>query len=179
MKQELVALRQTREAINHLVQGVDPFTGEVLEHAEFIQNPQMIRAFALMSDVLTQAMERSKGTPKTPFYMSQEELNRVEFPEGDLGVLQIVKAINSVIVDESRGKLTAALLNKALKKAGILSAADEQEQYRTIVNDTSKDYGIFEVESVYKDEKYMKVMYSDLAKKYLIENLMNLLGLTN
>jgi hypothetical protein len=178
MKQELVALRQTRETINHLVQGVDPFTGEVLEHADFIQNPQMIRSFALMCDVLTQAMERSKGgTPKTPFYMSQEELNRVVFPKGDIGVLQVVKAINSVILDESRGKLTAAMLNKALKKAGILSSADEQEQYRTIVNDTSKTYGIFEVESVYKDEKYMKVTYSDLAKQYLIDNLISLIGL--
>ncbi len=176
MNNELVTLRQARDAINHLVQGVDPYTGEVLGEVAFMQNPKMIRTFAFMSDVLTASMERRRPKKaRIPFYITEEELERVEFPEGDIGVLQIVKAINASIQDEARGKLTAALLNKSLKKAGVLSAAGEDEQYRTVVNERSAEFGIKAIESTYRDEKYMQVVYSDQAKKYLKDNLIELM----
>lgn len=174
MNKEKMTLSEARETINHLVQGVDPYTGEVLSEVEFLHNPRMIRCFAVMSDLLTRIVEGEHKTlrsSKKPFQISKEEAESICFPTGDIGVKGIISAVNEAVDANAVGPLTILSLYKILKEIGVLKKEEMNGKGRTAITEQSGRYGIISVKSVYQNEEYDRILYTDKAKVFLKKQL--------
>lgn len=172
-----VTLNEARETINHLVQGVDPYTGEVLQQVDFLQNPRMIRCFAVMSDVLTKIIERKPSskprgsTKKRTFCITKTQAQAIEFQQGDIGVKGILSAVNRVIETEEVSQLSVVSFYKVLKELKILEKSGEPGSSRTVTTDSSANYGIKSVKSTFQGQEYDRIMYTDKAKDYFRQQL--------
>lgn len=172
MSEKTVTMKEARETINHLVQGVDPYSGEILENVTFLHDPRMIRCFAVMSDVLTQCIEgKNANYAKAPFKLSDEMIESVTFPEGEYGVMKIVNAINNQIDTTRMKRLSAFAFNKKLIETGVLSYAEDEGSKKAVVNKSSNKVGITSVKALFNNEEYDKVIYTDKAKEFVKDNL--------
>lgn len=177
MSNEVVTMNEARETINHLVQGVDPYSGEILENVTFLHDPRMIRCFAVMSDVLTQCIEgRNNSYNKAPFRLSKEATDRISFPEGEYGVMKLIGAINAEIDTNRMRRLSAFAFNKKLIEEGVLSYSDEEGSKKAVANKASEKHGIKSIKAMFNNEEYDKIVYSDKAKTYVKENLLKWFG---
>ncbi len=169
-----VTLIEARETLHHLMQGVNPYTGEVFEKESFVHNPRMIRVFAQVMEVLTRIIEKSERqsrASRTRFRLTETEAGEIKFPKGDVGVKAVLEAVNDVINLEEVNRLTVVSLYKCLKEEGILAKSEVEGQRRTVTTKDSKAYGIITVKSTFQGMTYDKIMYTDLAKEKLRADL--------
>lgn len=177
MSEKIVTMQEARETINHLVQGVDPYSGEVLENVTFLHDPRMIRCFAVMSDVLTQCIEGKNATyAKAPFVLTDAMIEEVQFPDGEYGVMKLINAINAQIDTQRMKRLSAFAFNKKLIEEGMLSYAEDEGSKKAVVNKASQKIGIKSVKALFNNEEYDKVIYTDKAKDYVKDNLKKWFG---
>ncbi len=172
MTREMITMNEARETINHLVQGVDPYTGEVLEQSDYLHDPRMIRCFAVMSDVLTRCIEGNNATfSKEAFKLTEEKVNNIKFPDGEHGVMKIIGAINEQIDHHKMKRLSAFAFNKKLIEEGLLSYSSEEGSKKAVINDKSEKQGIISVKSTFNNEEYDKVVYTEKGKAFVLKNL--------
>jgi hypothetical protein len=177
MSNQTINIQEARETINHLIQGVDPYTGEVLDEIGFLQNPKMIRCFALMSDVLTQAVEEGQQNyNKKDFEITLEQVEKIKCPKGDIGVMSLVKAINDAINKDHYKQLSAFGLNRKLKEVGVLAQSTEPDNKQTVITELSAECGITTIKSTFNQETYDKIVYMDLGKDYVLDHLVEWFG---
>lgn len=177
MNKENVTYKEARETINHLVQGVDPYTGEVLEKIDFLQEPRMIRCFAVVSDLLTRSIEgQNNYARKADFVMDEGCLDEINLPEGEIGVMKLVNAINRTIDTHAMKRLSAFTFNRKLIEEGVLSYCDEEGSKRAVVNDISEKHGIKSIRTTYNGEEYDKVVYTEEGKSYVMDHLLKWFG---
>ena len=166
-------IEKAKEILEKIAKGVDPLTGEQIEGESFLNDPRMIRCFYFVAEVLDNV---NKGVYSSrrggKFVITEEQKKMVEFPAENIGVNEFSKRINACIDPAVSKNLTGTELNKKLKKLGILS----EEQYgegktRTTTNDRSAEFG-FELEpKSYNGVEYNMVVINDIGKKYLLENI--------
>lgn len=174
MTQEKVTINEARESINHLIQGVDPYTGQVLDGDGVFENPRIIACFNLMSDILGKIIERQESrqeVQRDPFRITQVQAQAIRFPEGDIGVKGVVSAINRVINTEVMTGLTILALYNKLKKKGILEKSSKNSVTKTITTSQSGKVGIITIKNTFQGQEYDRIMYTDQAKEYLREQL--------
>ncbi len=174
MSNQNVTMHEAREAINHLVQGVDPYTGQLLEKADFLQNPRIIGCFALMSEVLTKIIERQENRheiKRDKFSMTKSQAEAIKFPGGDVGVKGIITAVNEVVDINVMTGLTIVSLYQRLKDMGILEKSSKDSVTKTVTTSLSSEYGIVTVKNTFQGKEYDRVMYTDKAKAYLRKQL--------
>lgn len=177
MMNEFVTMKEARESINHLVQGVDPYSGEVLEDIEFLQDSRMIRCFAVMSDVLTRCIEgKNVSYSKTPFKIEEGAIKCITFSEGEIGVMKLLSAINAQIDTHNTKKLSAFAFNKKLIEEGVLSYSTEEGSKKAVVNTKSEKQGIKSIKAIFNNEEYDKVVYDDKGKAYVMEHMLKWFG---
>lgn len=163
-----VTLEEVRSTINHLVQGVDPYSGEALGPITFLENPRMIRCFAMMSDLLTKSIERpSKAKRRGKFAISDAVAQNIQFPKGDIGVQRLLDSVNQAIDPETTKTLTVPVLYKQLKSMEILANAPEGAYVKTIVGPKASEYGIASVAYTYQGETYKRIMYTEKGKAFI------------
>ena len=68
--------------------------------------------------------------------ITPEQKELIKLPDRDIGVNDFARCVNSILSGESK-KLTGALLNRQLKKMGILSEDSmDNVKTRTIINES-------------------------------------------
>lgn len=177
MTTETVTFKEARETINHLVQGVDPYSGEILDGVTFLEEPRMIRCFAVMSDVLTKCIEGENSVfKKDVFTIDENACDQVEMPEGEVGVMKIVGAVNAVVDTDNMKRLSAFAFNRKLIEEGVLSYSEEEGSKKAVVNQSSSDHGIISIKTTFNGETYDKVVYNEEGKAYVKANLLKWFG---
>lgn len=174
MSKQNVTMYEARETINHLVQRVDPYTGELLEGADFLKNPRTIGCFALMSEVLTKIIERQESRheiKRDKFRITIGQAQAINFPGGDIGVKGIIAAVNEVVDIEVMTGLTIGSLYQKLKDMGLLEKSSKGSVTKTVTTSLSSEYGIVTVKNTFQGKEYDRVMYTDKAKAYLRQQL--------
>ena len=174
MTNQNVTMNEARDTINHLVQGVDPYTGAQLGEVSPLKNPRVIGCFTLMSEVLTKIIDRqsSRQSPKRDkFHLTEKQASVIKFPSGTVGVKGIISAVNEAIDTEVMTGLTIVSLYKKLKDLGILEKSTEGSTARTVTTAIASDYGIETVKHSFQGQEYDRIMYTDQAKEYLRKEL--------
>jgi len=165
---------KAREVILKLANGKDPLNKVQISSDSFLSDPRMIRCFFFVAEVLeTVSRQRNKNIlAPTGFFITSEEKEKVVFPEGNIGVNIFSNCINDVL-DLNRSKnLSGAVLNKHLKALGILSEEKTRDgKTRTIINEKSAEFGFESEKREFEGRTYEQVMINDKGKKYLLENL--------
>lgn len=170
---------KAREVILKLANGEDPINKEQISSDSFLIDPQMIRYFFFIAEVLESvSRQRNKNLPvPTGLTITSEEKEKVVFPEGKIGVNIFSSCINDVLDLNRSKKLSGTVLNKHLKTLGILSEENTRDgKTRTIINEKSAEFGFEAQEKEYNGVTYEQVMINDKGKKYLLENLEDIMN---
>ena len=180
MREDVEKIFKAKKIIQKIAEGVNPINGEEIEKNSFLHDPRMIRCFAFIAGVLDDEMERKLyGNRQKPdsFSITPEEKKLIELPDRSIGVNEFARCVNSVINTSRSKKLSGAVINKQLKKMGILSEEITQEgKKRTIVNDKSSNYGIETEKRSFNGNEYDMILFNEKGKKFLLENLESIMS---
>ncbi|RJX28509.1 MAG: hypothetical protein C4554_02370 [Dethiobacter sp.] len=140
MREDIEKIYKAKRILQRIAGGVNPLNGEKLEEDSFLHDPRMIRCLhyvcGLLDDQAANRLRSGSNKPKA-FNISPQEKDLIELPDRNIGVNEFARCVNRVISAESK-KLTGALLNRQLKKMGILSEEImEKGKTRTIINEKS------------------------------------------
>lgn len=174
MIRDIEKIGKAKEIIQKLANGIDPTTGEEIGNDHLLSDPRMIRMFFFVSEVLDNVIrgEYSKDIKITDFVITPEQKESVVFTEGDIGVNEIAKCINKVINPLVSKKVSGALINKGLKRMGILTEIENFDgKKRTATNEISEDYGFSERLRNFEGREYMQVVANDIGKKFVLDNI--------
>ena len=182
MINDIDKIGKANNIILKLANGIDPVNGEVIENDNVLNDPRMIRCFFFVSKVLENVIagEYSKASKKTKFIITDEQKDSMIFTEGEIGVNEISKCINQNINPLISKKVTGNLINRGLKRMGILSEINNDDgTRRTAINETSHNYGFIEIERNYNGRKYFQVVANDIGKKFILDNIEEVLSKDN
>ena len=133
-----------------------------------------------MSDILSKVIENGGEVGKkqivkqSPFFITNEQLEKVEVSEQGVGVQVISKRINDVIGDNVK-KCSAVYISSWLLKEGYLSEITRADKRVKIATDKGMSLGIKTVDSVsLTGISYKKNVYNSDAQRFVISNIMNI-----
>lgn len=175
MVQNIEKLTRAREILSHMAEGVNPLNGKPIDEKDFVHNPEIVRCFFYLSEVLKDVVEsesRSYKKKLVSFSINEEEKRMVKLPEGKIGISDFAKCVNQVINPFKSKKLTGVELNRQLKKMGILSEGEaDNGSTRTVTNEKSGEYGIESEARSYNGRQYEAVLFNEQGKRFLLDNL--------
>ncbi|HCF50851.1 MAG TPA: hypothetical protein DER60_11250 [Syntrophomonas sp.] len=159
--------------LNKMANGLNPVSGEKLDENCFLHDPRMIRCLFFVQNVLNQVVKgEAAGRGKMEFSITAEEKDRIEFPDGLIGVNAFARCVNNVIDLSRSRKITGMEINKQLKQMGILSEELlEDGKKRTKINENSHQYGIETMRKNYNGVEYDMVCFNDAGKQFLLDHL--------
>ena len=170
---------KAKEVLVKIANGINPLNRQPINDESFLNDPRIIRCFFFVAEILDRAhagqLNQTLHKP-TEFRITSEEKSKIKFPEYKIGVNEFARCVNNIIDPKISKKLTGVVLNNQLKKMGLLSEVIiEDGKKRTTINDKSNDYG-FELEKRnYNGNEYDMVVINDIGKKFLLDNLEDIL----
>lgn len=181
MTNDFEKMEKAKNVLLKIAKGINPVTGEEIPENNFICDARIIQCFYFVTEVLDNVKNGvySKSVEKqTVFIISSDEKTRVTFPDGKIGVNEFSKQVNQCIDLSKSKKLTGVELNKRLKNMGILSErVTESGKTRTIINESSANYG-FEMEKrKFNGVEYEMVVMNDKGKRYLLEDIEKIMSI--
>lgn len=175
MREESEKIEKAIAVLQKIAKGTNPVNGEPIDEASFLNDPRIIRCFFFVSEILQKVANGSYDPNRgklIQFVITQEEKEKVHFPEGEIGVNEFSKCVNACIDLSKSKKLTGMELNKRLKIMGILSEEKlEDGKTKTTVNENSLNFGFEIKRKSYNGNSYDMVVMNDQGKKYLLDNL--------
>jgi hypothetical protein len=171
---DIERIGKAKEIIQKLASGIDPTNGEEIINDHILSDPRIIRMFFFVSEVLDNVIkgEYSKDIKLTDFIITPEQKESVIFTEGDIGVNEVSRCINKAINPLVSKKVSGLLINKGLKRMGILTEVENNDgKRRTTINEISQNYGFSEVKRSYEGREYMQVVANDMGKKFILDNI--------
>lgn len=179
MYSEFEMVGKSKEVIESLANGLNPFSGEPVQGDGLFNDARIVRCLNVVTGVLDDVL---KGNYKKPgkalaFVITPEQKKAVAFPERKIGVNDFSKCINACLNIGASRRMTGVELNKKLKKLGILGETVTAEgKKRTVINEKSAEFGFETERKIYKEEEYDKVVINNAGKKYLLDNLESIMS---
>lgn len=164
-----------------IAKGIDPMTGELITEKGCMNDPEIIRCFYFITEVLDKVMDGSYGKTNrlSQFCITQDQKNIVRFPENAIGVNEFSRQVNMCIDTSISKKLTGTELNKRLRKMGILGEVANQATggLRTVINSNSEKYG-FELEKrFFHGTEYDMVVLNNKGKQYILDHIEEIMNM--
>ncbi|MEW5920345.1 MAG: hypothetical protein AB1796_05190 [Bacillota bacterium] len=179
MREDVEKIYKAKRVLQRMAGGINPFNGEKLEEGSFLHDPRMIRCLHYVCDLLDDHAEnrlRSGSNKAKAFNITPQQKGLIELPDRNIGVNEFARCVNRVLSAESK-RLTGALLNKQLKKMGILSEEImENGKTRTIINEKSQNYGIVTEKRNYDGNEFEMILFNAEGKEYLLRNLESIMS---
>jgi hypothetical protein len=170
-------LDESRKLLHMIANGIDPVNDVPISNESFLNDPKVIRSIFFLVDYIESEMAKIPRTKRSKFFISKDQKSKVKFPDGDLGINDIANAINEVIDTRLVKRLSGMVINKQLKKIGILSEEKTDDgRKRTITNEKSEGYGIFSKVRYFDNRQYEQVVFNDIGKKFILDNLERILN---
>jgi hypothetical protein len=170
-------LDESRKLLRMIANGIDPVNDVPISNESFLNDPKVIRSIFFLVDYIESEMVKIPRTKRRGFFISKDQKSKVKFPDGDLGINDIANAINEVIDTRLVKRLSGMVINKQLKKIGILSEEKTDDgRKRTITNEKSEGYGIFSKVRYFDNRQYEQVVFNDIGKKFILDNLEKILN---
>ena len=176
---ELEIMQRAKMYMEKLAQGIDPISDQEIPEDSVLNNVRLARCFFYVSGVLDQVIANGgkvASSPKNDFYITEEELRRVNPSQESIRITQFVELIMSVINDPDRKRLKTTTITDWLIEKGFMTkqpAADGKakrlptamgEQIGLTVKLREGQYGT-----------YQAVCYSEDAQRFLLDHLQEIL----
>lgn len=173
----LEQIKDARSIVLKIAKGIDPLTGECIEKKSFFHDPEIIRCFYFVSEML-QELESPPSRPlkRQKFSITPEQKQKVILTDGKIGINEFVKCIRKTVEPEKTAGFSGVEIYKKLKALGILSEEEyEQGKKRTTTNEKSPDFGFESETRTFNGEKYKVILMNEKGKQFLLNNLEDIL----
>jgi hypothetical protein len=172
MEKEIERLIESRNILYKLANGLNPADGSLLDHDSLFNDSKIIRSLFFLVDHIDSELTEKGRKHRNGFHINDEQKSMVKLPDGNIGINEFAKAINEVVDPKISKKINGTIVNKQLKKMGILSELKTEEgSIRTITNEKSEGYGIISEIRTFNNRTYEKVLFTDIGKQFLLENI--------
>ena len=167
------------EYIKRMAEGRNPINNEALEEESILNNPNVIRCFYFIEEVLKQVRDaggrvKEKKRKKT---FPIEHLKMYSYRK-DLSISNFVNQINEGIDEEIYKKLSSSKITSWLKAMGYIDMYDNPEwnQKHSITTEKGREIGIYSEERESSNgRRYVVLIYSRKAQQFIIDNIENIL----
>ncbi|WP_144512336.1 hypothetical protein [Bacillus sp. FJAT-22090] len=175
-------LLESKQALEKLAHGINPIDESAIASDHLLNNPQVIRhLFVLLNFLDTELTKNQKKTNRrkrpNKVVLTAEQVEKIVLPKGPISISEFAQAVNLVIDVTISKKLSGSVINRKLKKIGVLTEEKiDGNKTRTVVNDNSNAYGIESMEGYYNGKPYQRIVYNDLGKEFLLKHIISLMA---
>lgn len=173
------------QVINALSEGIDFYTGEILEEDNILNNPKYKSLFKYIEDILKYKVNLNgsgsskHSSKKVDFNITKEQIEKIKIPNETLSISKVCAYINEYVNLNDMKGLTGQGLNQALAKMGVIESTKVADKIYWFVTDEYKeDYGI--VPREYENKagmKFVSLNYEPKAQQFILDNLLELIKL--
>ncbi|MBE6662816.1 MAG: hypothetical protein E7606_06045 [Ruminococcaceae bacterium] len=174
---ELEKIAYAKSFIDKLANGINPLDDTPIPDNDIANNVRLSRCFFYVSDILRQVYEnggvtKPKRSPKIPFTVSLEQLERFEYSVDPIPVSEIAKRIYAMVKNENMEKVSYRQINQWLLNMGMLYLHDFGGK-RPIKRPTEagNQIGITVETKMGRYGEYQVVLYNEGAQRFILDNL--------
>lgn len=176
---DLKKLEVSIEYIKRMAEGKNPINNEALDEDSVLNNPNVIRCFYFIEDVLKQvkAAEGRISISKKKSSFPLEHLKNYSY-QRDLSISHFMDQINEGLDEEKYKKLNYPKITSWLKAMGYLDVVEDiaYNEKKTIPTAKGREIGIYtEEREGAQGRKYLIVIYNRNAQQFIIDNMENIL----
>ena len=174
---ELEKIAYAKSFIDKLANGINPLDDTPIPDDDIANNVRLSRCFFYVSDILRQVYEnggvtKPKRTPKIPFVVTLEQLEKFEYSAEPISVSEIAKRIYAMAENENMEKVSYRQINQWLLNIGMLYLHDFGGK-KPVKRPTEegKQIGIVVETRMGRYGEYQVVLYNEDAQKFILDNL--------
>ena len=174
---ELEKIAYAKSFIDKLANGINPLDDTPIRDDDIANNVRLSRCFFYVSDILRQVYEnggvtKPTRTPKIPFSISVEQLERFEYSLDPIPVSEIAKRIYAMADNENMEKVSYRQINQWLLNIGMLYLQDLGGR-KPVKRPTEegKQIGITVETRTGRYGEYQVVLYNEEAQRFILDNL--------
>ena len=174
---ELEKIAYAKSFIDKLANGINPLDDTPIPDDDIANNVRLSRCFFYVSDILRQVYEnggvtKPKRTPKIPFAVSLEQLEKFEYSVESIPVSEIAKRIYDMADNENMEKVSYRQINQWLLNIGMLYLHDfggKKPVKRP--TEAGNQIGITVETRMGRYGEYQVVLYNEEAQRFILDNL--------
>lgn len=185
---DLELLKHAKSYIDKMANGMNPLTNEQVPETDLLNNIKISRCLFYVSGVLQGLLnggeqgkvpQPRKGSRKSDFVITEEELEKFEFSREPLTVSELTHRINSLVNLETMKPLHYRTITEWLSTIGLLEEKERPTGGLTKrPTESGEQFGITVEERVGVDGNiYYVNIYDIQAQQYIIANLIEALKL--
>ena len=177
---DMEKLKRAQMYLNKLANGIDPITGKEIESDAMLNNVRLSRCFFYVAEVLGQVIAAGGVSPPAgkgniPFMLDASRLDAVPISDTPLTVTQFCRNITQAAA--AQGKLSFQPITNWLLTAGYLeNEARDGNKTRRRVTAKGREIGLSEEQRDSQDGRYLAILYSPAAQRFILEHLAAILG---
>ena len=176
---ELEIMQRAKMYMEKLAQGIDPISDQEMPEDSVLNNVRLARCFFYVSGILDQVIANGgnvKKTPKKNFYVTEEELRRLNPSPEPIRITQFVELVMNAINDPDRKKLKTTTITDWLIEKGFLSKqADTDGKSKRLPTAMGEQIGLAVKLREGQYGTYQAVYYSEEAQRFLLDHLQEML----
>lgn len=177
---ELEKMQRAKMYIDKLANGFDPLTDKEMAEDETLNQVRISRCLFYVSEILGRVIDnggeigRKVVAKQLPFFITPEQLARVEISEQPVGVSIIAKRIAEVL-DENIKKISATHISNWLLMKGYLTENIYANKKEKVATAKGEALGIVTVDGVsLSGGMYRKNIYNADAQRFVINNIIKI-----
>ena len=176
---ELEIMQRAKMYMEKLAQGIDPISDQEIPEDSVLNNVRLARCFFYVSGVLDQVIANGgnvKKTPKKNFYVTEEELRRLNPSPEPIRITQFVELVMNAINDPDRKKLKTTTITDWLIEKGFMSKqADAGGKSKRLSTAMGEQIGLTAKLREGQYGTYQAVYYSEEAQRFILDHLQEIL----
>ena len=174
---ELEKIAYAKSFMDKLANGINPLDDTPIPDDDIANNVRLSRCFFYVSDILRQVYEnggvtKPKRTPKIPFAVTLEQLEKFEYSADPIAVSEIAKRIYAMADNENMEKVSYRQINQWLLNIGMLYLHDFGGR-KPVKRPTEEgnQIGITVETRMGRYGEYQVVLYNEDAQRFILDNL--------
>lgn len=174
---ELENIAYAKSFIDKLANGINPLDDAPIPDDDIVNNVRLSRCFFYVSDILRQVYEnggitKPKRSPKIPFSVTIEQLEKFEYSAEPIPVSEIAKRIYVMADNKNMEKISYRQINQWLLNIGMLYLHDFGGK-KPVKRPTEEGYqiGIVVESRIGRYGEYEVVLYNEDAQRFILDNL--------
>ena len=174
---ELEKIAYAKSFIDKLANGINPLDDTPIPDNDIANNVRLSRCFFYVSDILRQVYEnggvtKPRRTPKIPFAVTLEQLEKFEYSAEPIAVSEIAKRIYAMADNENMEKVSYRQINQWLLNIGMLYLHDFGGR-KPVKRPTEEgnQIGITVETRMGRYGEYQVVLYNEDAQRFILDNL--------
>ncbi len=168
-------LKRIRLFADAMSQGINPLTGEYVQDGDTVSEERIQKCMEYVVGIVDEIINNGIGNVKRDFSITPEEKARVVLYNGEIGVNDMAKRINSVINTRAIKGITGSKISKWLVKKGYLSERSYEattKKTEKILNDRSQLLGLnTRLKTDPTGRTYNQIVYPKKAQEFILEHI--------